>query len=174
MFYFAHFLIPHPPYVTHETGRCMEIAEALSRSRKQNYTGQMTYANGQILAAVDRILARPGPRPIIVLQADEGPWPEQFAGNEIIALGRDAGLVDWFQAMPAELREKTAIMNALYMPKAPARLFTSGMTPVNTFRHVLKHYFDVPIEPLSDRSLIFESSENLYHFKDVTGELASP
>ena len=77
-------------------------------------------------------------------------------------------------ALREELREKTAILNALYMPKAPAEVFSAGMTPVNTFRHVLKHYFDVPIEPLPDRSLIFESAENLYHFKDVTGELTSP
>ncbi|MBM3519892.1 MAG: hypothetical protein FJX63_03835 [Alphaproteobacteria bacterium] len=174
MFYYAHFLIPHPPYVTDETGRCMEIDEALGRSRIQNYTGQMTYTNDEILAAVDRILARPGPRAIIILQADEGPWPEQFASNEIIALGRDAGLVDWFEASADELREKTAILNALYMPKAPAEIFSPDMTPVNTFRHVLKHYFNVSIEPLPDRSLIFESAENLYHFKDVTENLRGP
>ena len=37
MFYYAHFLIPHPPYVTHETGRCMEMAEAACQSAGIEY-----------------------------------------------------------------------------------------------------------------------------------------
>ena len=60
-FHFAHFLIPHPPFVTHELGRCMDKAEALGRTRAQNYTGQLRYANEQILATVERLVcsARP-------------------------------------------------------------------------------------------------------------------
>jgi hypothetical protein len=170
-FHFAHFLIPHPPFVTHESGRCMEMPEALSRTRAQNYVGQLKYANEQIIAAVDRILGLPGPKPIIILQADEGPWPEIYAGNEVAALGRDAGLVDWFDATPAELQEKMAILNAIYMPKVEASQFSPGMSPVNTFRLMLKSYFGMPIEPLPDRFLVFESSDNLYHFRDVTKTL---
>ena len=173
-FHFAHFLIPHPPFVTHESGRCMESAEALKRTRSQNYIGQMKYANEQILATVDQLLARPGPKPIIILQADEGPWPEKFAGDEVTALGRDVSSVNWLKATPEELREKMAIFSAIYAPRLPLSDLTARMSPVNTFRIILKYYFNVPIEPLPDRNKIYLDNGNLYTFKDVTEILYGP
>jgi len=170
-FHFAHFLVPHPPFVTHETGRCMETAEVLGRTRAENYGGQLAYTNREILATVDKLLAAPGPRPIIILQADEGPWPEQFANNETTLLGRDVLSVDW-QKVPADvLKGKMAILTAIYAPQIPAQEIHSRLSPVNIFRKVLKSYFAVPIDPLPDRHKIYLDSEHLYDFKDVTDVL---
>jgi hypothetical protein len=173
-FHFAHFLIPHPPFVTHESGRCMDKAEALGRSRTQNYTGQLSYANEQILATVDALLAAPGLKPVIILQADEGPWPEKYAGDEVKAFGRDVSNVDWRKATPIELKEKMAIFSAIYAPRIqPASLYPA-ITPVNTFRLILRDYFNVAIEPLPDRMLVYENAGDLYHFMNVTETLQSP
>jgi hypothetical protein len=173
-FHFAHFLIPHPPFVTHESGRCMEKKEALSRTRAQNYIGQLTYANGQILATVDALLAAPGPKPIIILQADEGPWPQKYAGEEVIVFGRDVSNVDWREVSPSDLKEKMAIFSAIYAPKIqPASLY-SAITPVNTFRLILRDYFNVAIEPLPDRLMVYENASDLYHFMNVTEILHGP
>jgi hypothetical protein len=170
-FHFAHFLVPHPPFVTHETGRCMETTEALKRTRAENYGGQVAYTNSEILATVDKLLAAPGPKPIIILQADEGPWPEQFANNETTLLGRDVLSVDW-QKVPAEtLREKMAILTAIYAPEIPAQEIDSRLSPVNIFRKVLKSYFNVAIEPLPDRHKIYLDGSHIYDFKDVTDVL---
>lgn len=167
-FHFAHFLVPHPPFVTHETGRCMEASEATARTRAENYGGQLAYTNREILATVDALLAAPGPKPIIILQADEGPWPKQFAGNEVTLLGRDVSSVDW-QKVPAEtLREKMAIFTAIYAPQIPADEIGPRLSPVNIFRKVLKAYFNVPIESLPEIHKIYLDNENLYTFKDVT------
>jgi len=175
-FHFAHFLVPHPPFVTHETGRCMEATEALSRTRAENYSGQLAYTNDQILATVDALLAAPGPKPIIILQADEGPWPEKFAGNEVTLLGRDVSNVDWRKVPADTLREKMAILTAIYAPQIPAGEVDARLSPVNIFRKILKSYFNVPIEPLPDRHEVYLDSNNLYTFKDVTDLLygASP
>jgi hypothetical protein len=170
-FYFAHFLIPHPPFVSHETGRCMKIDEVASRSRVQNYAGQITYANAEILKTIDALLAKPGPKPIIILQADEGPWPEQFAGDEVKAVSRNVSKVDWLTLTPELLREKMAILNAIYAPGFPASELRPDMTPVNTFRKVLRNYFNVPIELLPDRLKIYIDNNHLYNFKDVTDEV---
>jgi len=173
-FHFAHFLVPHPPFVTHETGRCMEASEALTRTRAENYGGQLAYTNREILATVDALLAAPGPRPIIILQADEGPWPEEFAGNEVTLLGRDVSSVDW-QKLPAEtLKEKMAILTAIYAPEIPAAEIGARLSPVNIFRKVLKAYFNVPIEPLPDHHKVYLDSNNLYSFKDVTDSFQGP
>ena len=173
-FHFAHFLIPHPPFVTHESGRCLEKGEALARGRTQNYVGQLTYANGQILATVDALLAAPGPKPIIILQADEGPWPEKYAREEVTAIGRDASKVEWREVSPGDLREKMAIFSAIYAPRIQPAGRYSQISPVNTFRLILRDYFNVAIEPLSDRFMVYENESNLYHFKDVTEILRGP
>ncbi|HRA93318.1 MAG TPA: sulfatase-like hydrolase/transferase [Aestuariivirga sp.] len=173
-FHFAHFLIPHPPFVTHESGRCMDRTEALGRSRAQNYTGQLRYANEQILATVDALLAAPGPKPIIILQADEGPWPEKYAGDEVMAFGRDVSNVDWRKATPGELKEKMAIFSAIHAPRIQPASLHPAITPVNTFRLVLRDYFNVEIEPLPDRMMAYENAGDLYHFMNVTETLQGP
>ena len=173
-FHFAHFLIPHPPFVTHESGRCLEKGEALARTRAQNYAGQLVYANGQILATVDALLAAPGLKPIIILQADEGPWPEKYAREEATAIGRDASKVDWSTVSPGDLKEKMAILSAFYAPNIRPDSLSPEITPVNTFRFILRDYFNVAIEPLPDRFMVYENETNLYHFKDVTEILRGP
>ena len=173
-FHFAHFLIPHPPFVTHESGRCLEKGEALARTRTQNYVGQLVYANGQILAMVDALLAAPGPKPIIILQADEGPWPEKYARQEVTMIGRDASKVNWSAVSSSDLKEKMAIFSAIYAPSIRPVSLTPEITPVNTFRLILRDYFNVAIEPLPDRFMVYENEANLYHFNDVTEILRRP
>lgn len=170
-FTFAHFLIPHPPFVTHESGRCLEIAEAQVHSRAENYVGQLRFANGRILALIDRLLEKPGPRPVILLQSDEGPWPEQFAGKEVDRTGRDVTGVHWLSIDDKLLREKMAIFAAYYVPDAVRARINDRSTPVNTFRYLLKEGYNVPVDPLPDRNMIFESSETPYRYHDVTSRL---
>jgi hypothetical protein len=172
-FTFAHFLTPHPPFVTHETGRCMEIAEAQSRSRAENYVGQLKVANVQILEMVDKLLAQPGPQPIILLQSDEGPWPKEFAGEEVDRMGRDVTGVKWLTIDDDLLREKMAIFAAYYVPDNVRVRINDRSTPVNTFRYLLKELYGVPLDPLPDRNMIFESSSTPYRFHDATKRLYS-
>jgi hypothetical protein len=170
-FVFAHVLLPHPPFVMTETGRCMDVAEASSRTREQNYIGQLRYANGALLRMIDQILAQGEPKPIIIVQGDEGPWPARYAGDEISRLGADVTAVDWRRASPAELREKMGILNALYLPTVDPKSVPNDATPVNTFRDVLRLYFGLPLDRLPERQFVFESDANLYHFHEVTEKL---
>jgi hypothetical protein len=170
-FTFAHFLIPHPPFVTAADGRCMEIAEAQAQSRAENYSGQVQYTNQRILQLVDALMAKPGPQPLIILQADEGPWPEKFAGEEVDRLGRDVSNVDWLKISDDELREKMAIFAAYYLPEAARAGLNDRSTPVNTFRRILKGVFNVAIEPLPEKNMIFESDAHPYRYHDVTARL---
>ena len=76
-FTFAHILVPHEPYVFDSSGRCMPLGEVGSRGQIQGYVGQLLYANTQIEEMVESLLSRPE-KPIIILQADEGPYPEPY------------------------------------------------------------------------------------------------
>jgi hypothetical protein len=171
-FVFAHFLVPHPPFVIDEKGRCISAEEARSHTRAENYTRQIVYTNREILKFLDIAMARPGRKPIIIIQSDEGPWPERFAGDEIAGLGADVTAADWREATPAELGEKMAILNALYLPDRDMSDIAESASPVNSFRRVLRDYFHVPLAILPDRQMIFESAQRLYRFHDVTELLA--
>ena len=170
-FVFAHFLVPHPPFVLDAAGNCMGVAETLARTRQENYVGQIRFANDRILDFVREVFSRPGPKPIIVLQSDEGPWPEPLARDEVLFLGRDVSGANWLDVPSDLLREKMGILNAVYMPGRNTDQIPSSFTPVNTFRIILREYFDVPIDPLPDRNFVFEDNRHIYRFHDVTSVL---
>jgi hypothetical protein len=169
IFVFAHFLVPHPPFVTHETGRFMNIDEAQYRSRRDNYIGQIRYTNREILKLIDT-LQNSHPKPIIILQSDEGPWPIKYAGDEIIKLGRDVSKINWKTVLQKELIEKFGILSALYLPDENISL-PSDTSPVNFFRIILRNYFGVNLEILPNYHYVFENDNKLYEFIEVSSIL---
>jgi hypothetical protein len=169
-FVFAHILVPHPPFVFDAEGECLSLEEATARSRRKNYTDQVIFINEMILDLIARIRAASKTEPVIVIQADEGPWPEAYAGDERF-FGRDISSVDWTKVPRAELREKMRILNALYLPgQDPAPLHQS-MTPVNTFRIIFNRYFGTNLPLLPDRNYVFVDDEHLFTFKEVTQQV---
>ena len=78
-FIFSHILQPHDPYVFDE--RCRNMPRSTEHEYKL-YIKQLKCTNARIQATVDTIL-RGSPRPpIIVIQADEGPYPIEFRKNK--------------------------------------------------------------------------------------------
>ncbi len=78
IFLFAHILLPHEPYVFDADGRCLSLAEMDARDPKTGYVGQVLYANTLLKDVLSSLLDRQGKKPIIILQADEGPFPERY------------------------------------------------------------------------------------------------
>ncbi len=173
-FVFAHFLVPHPPFVIDKNGNCLSAQTVKQRSRAQNYIAQVEYANGKILKFLDTIQNAKGPKPIIVLQADEGPWPQRYARDEIYRLGADVSYVEWLKATPQELREKMGILNALYLPNFDTAQVAADTTPVNTFRMIMRHYFGADLPNLPDKSFVYSNAKDIYRFHDVTEKLRRP
>jgi hypothetical protein len=170
-FVFAHFLVPHPPFVLDQSGACISRETAQSRSRAQNYVDQVMWTNMRILAFIDTALARPGPKPIIVMQSDEGPWPQKYAGDEIARLGQDVSSVEWRTVPTEALREKMAILNAIHLPGARGAIEPDA-SPVNSFRMVLREIFGMDLPDLPVRQYVYQDDRHLYRFHDVTDKLA--
>lgn len=168
-FVFAHFLLPHPPYVLDADGACKDGATAGRLTRVENYVDQVRYANRRLLALLDQI--QTGPRPaVILLQADEGPWPAAFAGNEL-DIGMDATAMDWGALGGDQLREKMLILYAMKFPDGPPVRLEDRATPVNAYRLILNRYFGMSYPLLPDRSYLFRDRRHLYDFSDVTKAL---
>lgn len=164
---FAHFLVPHPPFVLNADGSCRSLEQARGAGRRDNYLAQVHFANREALALIDAILN--GPRPaVIIIHSDEGPWPAPFVGNEH-GLGTDPVPVPWAELTPQQLREKMSILLAVRAPLGkPA---TMPSSPVQIYPAILRDHFGGrgPLPP--SRHYVFESDRALYRFDDITAKL---
>jgi hypothetical protein len=164
MFVFAHFLVPHGPYVFNHDGtfRDPDTAEAVSEA--ENFSEQVRWVDGQIRTLVDTLLkAYPADQPpVIVIQGDEGPYPTRTQPHTF----------DWRTATDVEISDKMRILNAVYAPACTDRFYQS-MTPVNTFRLLLNCYFGTRLEMLPDRSYAYRDLAHLYDYADVTDRVSA-
>lgn len=166
---FAHFLVPHPPFVLNPDGSCKSLDAARHASRTENYLDQVRFANRETLRLIDAILA--GPRPaVIVLHSDEGPWPEPYVGDEH-GLGTDPVAVPWAKLTDGQMQEKMGILLAVRDPsgRPPA---TMPASPVQIYPAILKDHFRSARPLPRSGHYVFESDAALYQFHDISAQLA--
>ena len=107
------------------------LSKSSKRGTRRGYVEQVRYANKVIRDLVTTLQGRNGRRPIIIIQGDEGPFPETGIG-----LTRS-----WREADNDELQIKMGIMNAYYFPDGDYAQLYQDITPVNSFRVILSKYF---------------------------------
>lgn len=157
-FVFAHLLLPHEPYMFDPQGRCLSREQSQARGNRQGYVEQVRYANKVIEDLVNSLQSREGRPPVIIIQADEGPFPETDIGHTR----------SWREATHDELQIKMGILNAYYFPDADYKDLYPSITPVNSFRMLFNKYFDAGLERLPDRLQGFPNIFRLYEFFDMT------
>jgi hypothetical protein len=166
-FTFAHFMISHTPYTFDSDGSYLSPEEAGKKSVRDNYVNALTVTDEMVMDLVEKLKSASEVPPIIILQADEGPYPARYlAGDRTFR---------WAQATDEELREKMGILNAYYLPGVDysnPRLYPS-ITPVNSFRLVFDLYFGTNLGSLEDSSYVYSNYTRPYKFLDVTQRLRS-
>lgn len=149
---FAHILSPHPPFVFDEDGNYnLSEGSFLWGCDNPNRTGSMSgyfdqlkYIDKKIVEVVESILANSKEEPIIIIQGDHGIiCPPGYSIPEI----------------------NYAILNALHLPGFDYSKLDHNLTPVNTFRYILNHYFGTELEILENRIFILN---------DEVGRLEAP
>ncbi len=160
-FVFGHFLLPHDPFVFDEEGKCLSVDDSNKRGLRLGYVEQVRYANKVIRDLVTTLRGRNGKRPIIIIQGDEGPFPETGIG-----LTRS-----WREADNDELQIKMGIMNAYYFPDEDYAQLYQDITPVNSFRVLFNKYFNTNLERLPDRIFGFPDTSSIYEFFDITDKV---
>jgi hypothetical protein len=168
-FVFVQILLPHLPDVFKPDGSYPSAEEQKTRTESQAISDQLTYTNEHVRQIIDRLLAAPPDKqPIIIMQSDEGPYPDRYAADE--------NNFDWKTATPDELETKYGILNAFYLPgDAPpgAPEPYPMITPWNTFQLLFDRYFGTSLPLLPDRSYTSSSYLRPYDLVDVTGRLPS-
>jgi Sulfatase len=164
-FVFGHVLLPHPPYVFDTDGTPFTADEVAHLSQRERWERQLGYTNAQIRSLVEKLQALPEERrPIIILQADEGPYPAVYSAT------RD--VYDWATASTDELEMKFGILNAWYLPDGQDDLgLYPTMTSINTFPTLFDGYFGLDYPKQPDR--IYTSTNWLlpYGLTEVTSRI---
>ncbi|MBE0697393.1 MAG: sulfatase-like hydrolase/transferase [Anaerolineaceae bacterium] len=161
-FVFAHFILPHPPFVFPSSAQTrMSLAGADGSSYDgttaeyiQGYRQQLNFTNHLAQDMITSILANSKRPPIIILQGDHGP------GSHL----------DWSSAENTCMRERFSILNAYYFPEREYSALYPQITPVNSFRVVLNRYLGTNLPLLDDRSF-YSTWERPYELQEVTDQL---
>ena len=160
---FAHVLAPHNPYVFDADGTIIanvpqvlqfnrRIFQAEQRwSNQDAYIAQLRYINRRVLEMLDVLLARPGPRPVVILQSDHG---------SAFRVGRTPNDVEVAQ-------ERHGVLNAVLAPPQWQAAFPERGTLINTYPILLHHGFGRAVDPLESR-VFYSWYGSPYQPKDLT------
>ena len=166
-FVLAHILLPHPPYVYDSDGRPMTADEAAALDEDDAGGRQLAYTNSRIRSFLEGLLALPeDEQPIVILQADEGPWTDPYFDDKVN--------YDWRTASPDELEIKFGILNAWYVPGGGDLGLEQDQTAINTFPILFTRYFGLDgYELLPDRVTTSSGWNRPYRLIDITDRLPS-
>ncbi len=163
-FVFAHITLPHDPFVFDAEGNYLSEAEARARPLEQNFVEHVQYANKRVLGVIERLLdVPPDEEPIIVIGADEGPFPDRFAGHQ--------DTFQWEQARPDEIERKFRILNAFHLPGIENPQAYRSISSVNVFRMIFNAYFDTDLPLLPDRVFTWFDGHDFYDHFEITDQL---
>ncbi len=157
-FTYAHFLLPHPPYVFDEHGNPVEPQEVTLVgdiwTPRESYIAQMKFIDTQILKVIREIIDQSSTPPVIVLMGDHGP----------------GSLDQWDNPSDEFIAETHRILHAVKLSRQEQFTTLDHITSVNTFRFLFNHLFQAGLDTLEDE--IYHSRyESPYKFTDVTSRL---
>lgn len=156
-FVYAHFLLPHMPFVFTATGDARDPKAASLRPMsnfslrdqyREGYAGQVQFANARLEHVLSEILAS-SERPVaVVLTADHGP-----------ALGLVPN-----DATRSDLKERFAILAALRLPDCERPNPAREVGPINAARILASCYLDSTVETVTLR-LFFSPLDDITAFE---------
>jgi hypothetical protein len=164
-FVWAHILCPHEPWVIDRNGDFtsqstnargyFRRSHGIHPIRKMNYLEQLMWSNTQLKNLATALLQGPeNTRPVIAIEADEGPYsglvPSRVKGASI-----------------RKLKQKMYVLNAIYLPGVRKPPLYPNFTNVNTFRIIFNLYLGTKYSLLPDKSFVF-TDNSVYDFLDVT------
>jgi hypothetical protein len=159
---FAHFLNTHPPYVFNADGSMppYDINDTNAGvPRVDKYINQLKFANASTKNLLSTIQQNSKNKPIIIIQADEGPYPLGFPSK--------------WQTAPADtLKLKFGVLSAYELPGASSEELSNVNSSVNIFRFVFNKYFNTEFKYLPDCSYVYNPEDNKpFMFYNITSKL---
>lgn len=163
-FVVVHLLLPHGPFVYDREGRRIPPNPEYGEGSKDRFLEQLQFLNGRLLEVVDHLAVISKDEPIIVLQADEGPYLRE----------------DDLQASRIDrVKIRTGLLAAFKGPGLAPADVPATISPVNAFRLVLARWFGQGLRQLPDRVYSWdgllkpvEEDQGLFQWTDVAPSLS--
>jgi hypothetical protein len=147
-FVFAHIYSPHIPFLFGPGGSELDYHEDLTlywyevepENFVEYYGYQIDYLNQEVLTTIDAILSGTKKPVVIILQSDHG----------------DDKYLDWDAPTTQGVNVRSANLNAIYFSDTSYDELYPSITPVNTFRVLLNHWFGTQYPLLEDKVFFHE------------------
>ena len=154
IFVYAHFSLPHQPFVLNENGKLQIFEETNSNNEEYNeaYIQQLKFANKMIISIIDEILSDNKRDSIIIIQSDHG----------------ERTKINWTNPTEEMIKQGLNNINAIYFPNRHGDLAYDEISNVNTFRIIFNEYFNSNFELLEDKYFWMESGDPPFKIIDVT------
>ncbi len=150
-FVFAHIVDPHPPFVFNRDG-----GRLIKKDPAEAYVDEVMFLNQKVREVVTEILAKADHDPIIIVQGDHG-------------------FIPWDRSVPERVRLQSvfSILNAYHLPDGGRDRWYASISPVNTFRIILNHYFGANY-PLRPDESYYSTVKHPYRLTGVTEKIKGP
>lgn len=143
MFVFAHSMAPHMPHNYTAEGRVLDRPLPY----KEGWRAVTEFLGKRIPEVTAAILAR-HPNSVIIIQGDHGPRTTWQTADDFTDQ-------PWTGSWPDWIRDRSAILNAVYFPDRNYDGFLyPEITPVNVFRAVLRKYLGLDLPALPDETYL--------------------
>ncbi len=180
-FVFAHILVPHDPYYFNADGSISDQpgTDSIGKPIKQKYIGQVEFINEHIRNLIRQIKNQSNSKAVIILNADEGPWPqylndtlktpqvpdEKTADSIVTTEDMRQWPQDWLQM-------KFGILQAAYIPKATQEDLAQ-LSSVNLFRIILNRYAGTQLTYLPSCHFgTVQGTAKEFQYADITAMVA--
>ncbi len=139
-FVFAHILVPHDPFYFNADGSLNPNfgTDNVGEPIKEKYINQVKFINSQMKDVFNQIKTKSDGKAVIILQADEGPRPQDQNNNQPSSYYNG----DMRQWSDSDLKMKFGNLAAYYIPKAAKADVETHADNANVFRLVFNTYFD--------------------------------
>jgi hypothetical protein len=166
-FSFAHVLVPHDPYIYDASGKTPWYDSARTDNgvdETVKYTNAVTYLNTRIKDTVGYIRQH-SPNAVIVIQADEGPYPKEFRYK----LEPDH-YYDPANLSLDKMKQKFGVFASYYLPGVDPNTHPINAS-VNTFRYILNNYVGYNLPLLPDCHFSTGDKYTVYQYQDQTAKI---
>jgi hypothetical protein len=175
-FVFAHILVPHEPYNFNADGSINSNNgdDNVGKPLKQKYVDQVKYISGEAQSILKEIDQHSGGKAVVVLQADEGPYPFQLAdtGSDEQQVDTELQAGDMRKWSDSALKMKMGNLAAYHVPAADWSQDGQAADSVNIFRLIFNRYFSGSLPYLPDCYYAYPNGrERPFGFASVTSRL---
>ena len=157
-FAFLHFLMPHPPYLRNENGELNPAVMFYDKNiqdgteiSKEAYLGYLKYTNETVFAFLDKIFAKKGEKPIVIIMGDHGARITQMYDD-----------VKYRKEIENNFKYHFNTFFAYYNPDMEKKYYSNTKSLINFSINFMNENFGMEFNNVKDKSFYITSPHSIF------------